>query len=108
MNDSSGVTGGVGVADIALLSLAEGVQYGGGHRRVGRVVQIDHGVPSHSIKSFTTSPAMINPAAAGTKALLPGTCRRCVHLRAVPGGQMQCVLQLMDMSSSGVMGGSLE
>ena len=59
-------------------------------------------------RSLTTSPATIRPTAAAAKALLPGTCRRCVHLRAVPGGQMQCVRQLMDMSSSGVMGGSLE
>ncbi len=61
-----------------------------------------------AVRSFTTSPATISPAVAGTKALLPGTCRRCVHFRAVPGGQMQCVRQLMDRSSSGVMGGSFE
>lgn len=42
-----------------------------------------------SPRSFTTSPAMIRPATDGTKALLPGTCRLCVHFLAVPGGQMQ-------------------
>ena len=51
---------------------------------------------------------MINPAAAGTKALLPGTWRRWVHLRAVSGGQMQWVRQLMVISSMGVSAGSLE
>ena len=30
--------------------------------------------------------------------------RRSVHLRAVPGGQMQFVRQLMDMSSIGRVG----
>lgn len=60
------------------------------------------------IRSFTTSPAMISPTTDGTKALLPGTCRRWVHLRAVPGGQMQWVLQLFAMSSFGAMGFSLE
>ncbi len=40
-------------------------------------------------RSFTTSPPMIRPATEGTKALEPGTERRWVHLRWVPGGQMQ-------------------
>ena len=40
-------------------------------------------------RSFTTSPPMISPATEGTKALEPGTERRWVHLRWVPGGQMQ-------------------
>ena len=43
----------------------------------------------------------------------PGTQRKCtarrtVHLRWVPGGQMQWFLQLMESSSMGVMAGSLE
>ena len=63
---------------------------------------------SARIRSFTTSPARISPTTEGTKALLPGTCRRWVHFRAVPGGQMQCVRQLMDILSKGVIGGSLE
>ena len=48
--------------------------------------------PSSALKptrSFTTSPPMIRPATEGTKALEPGTERRWVHLRWVPGGQMQ-------------------
>ena len=40
-------------------------------------------------RSLTTSPPMIRPATEGTKALDPGTVRRAVHLRWVPGGQMQ-------------------
>ena len=40
-------------------------------------------------KSLTTSPPMMRPATDGTKALEPGTERRMVHLRWVPGGQMQ-------------------
>ena len=40
-------------------------------------------------RSLTTSPPMISPATEGTKALEPGTVRRAVHLRWVPGGQMQ-------------------
>ena len=40
-------------------------------------------------RSLTTSPPMIRPATEGTKALEPGTERRWVHLRWVPGGQMQ-------------------
>jgi hypothetical protein len=40
--------------------------------------------------------------------MLPGTCLRMVHFRFVPGGQMQWVLQLIDSSSIGVIGGSLE
>ncbi len=53
------------------------------------------------VRSFTTSPAMINPATDGTYATLPGMSRRSVHLCAAPGGQMQFVLQLMDISSIG-------
>ena len=41
-------------------------------------------------RTFTTSPPMMRPATDGTKALEPGTERRMVHLRWVPGGQMQC------------------
>ena len=51
---------------------------------------------------------MIRPATAGTNAVLPGTCLRWVHLRAVPGGQMQFWRQLIAISSIGVMAGSLE
>ena len=40
-------------------------------------------------RSLMTSPPMIRPATEGTKALEPGTVRRAVHLRWVPGGQMQ-------------------
>ena len=40
-------------------------------------------------RSLTTSPPMMRPATDGTKALEPGTERRMVHLRWVPGGQMQ-------------------
>ncbi len=40
-------------------------------------------------RSLTTSPPMMRPATEGTKALEPGTERRMVHLRWVPGGQMQ-------------------
>ena len=55
-----------------------------------------------------TSPAIISPTTEGTNELLPGTCLRWVHFRAVPGGQMQCARQLIAMSSIGVSGGSLE
>ncbi len=51
-------------------------------------------------KSFITSPAIINPTTDGTKALLPGTCRLCVHFLAVPGGHMQCALQLIASAST--------
>ena len=60
------------------------------------------------VRSFTTSPAMINPATDGTYATLPGMSRRSVHLCAAPGGQMQFVLQLMDISSIGRFGSSSE
>jgi hypothetical protein len=50
----------------------------------------------------------MRPTTEGTKALLPGTCRRWVHFRAVPGGQMQWARQEMDISSMWVMGYSLE
>ena len=59
-------------------------------------------------RSFTTSPPMMRPTTDGTKAFEPGTERRMVHLRWVPGGQMQWCLQLMESSSMGVMTGSLE
>ena len=51
---------------------------------------------------------MISPMTGGTNAVLPGMSRRTVHLRTVPGGQMQCVLQLSAGSSSVLMGGSVE
>ena len=79
-------------------------------KRQGKRTVVAHCCPYSisPIRSFTTSPAMISPTTDGTKALLPGTCRRWVHLRAVPGGQMQWVLQLFAMSSFGAMGFSLE
>ena len=55
-----------------------------------------------------TGLAISNPATAGTKAVLPGISLRSVHLCCAPGGQMQCVLQLMDISSSGRIGCSSE
>ena len=60
------------------------------------------------IKSLTTSPAIIRPTTDGTNAILPGTCRLCVHFLAVSGGQMQFVLQLIAISSIGVIGFSFE
>lgn len=47
-------------------------------------------LPLKPVMSFMTSPAIINPTTDGTKAVLPGTCLRCVQFLAVPGGQMQC------------------
>ena len=58
-------------------------------------------------RSLTTSPAMISPATEGTNAVEPGISLRTVHFR-VPGGQMQCFRQLMDGSSSGRVGCSVE
>ena len=63
---------------------------------------------SYRHRSFTTSPAMISPATDGTNAVLPGISLLSVHLRAAPGGQIQCVLQLIDISSIGVRAFSLE
>ena len=59
-------------------------------------------------RSFTTSPAMMSPATDGTKAVLPGISRRSVHLCSAPGGQMQWLRQLMDISSMGRVGISSE
>lgn len=42
-----------------------------------------------SVRSRTTSLARMSPAAGGTKAVLPGICRRTVQVRLVPSGQMQ-------------------
>ena len=64
-------------------------------------------MPKSRSKSFITSPAMIKPTTDGTNAVDPGISRRTVHLR-VPGGQMQCVLQLMNGSSRGRVGFSAE
>lgn len=47
---------------------------------------------------------MIRPATEGTNAVDPGMSLRSVHFLAVPGGQMQCCLQLIDMSSNGLTG----
>ena len=58
-------------------------------------------------RSLTTSPAIINPTTEGTKAVEPGISLRTMHFR-VPGGQMQCFRQLMDGSSSGRVGCSVE
>ena len=59
-------------------------------------------------RSLITSPARIRPATDGTNAMLPGMSLRSVHFLAAPGGQMQCVLQLMLISSSGRMDFSSE
>ena len=56
------------------------------------------------VRSFITSPAMIRPTTDGTNAVDPGMSRRSVHLWAAPGGQIQCVLQLIDISSIGRIG----
>ena len=64
--------------------------------------------PQPFARSFTTSPAMISPATDGTKAVLPGISRRSVHLCFAPGGQMQWLRQLMDISSMGLVGISSE
>jgi len=58
-------------------------------------------------RSLTTSPAIINPTTDGTNAVEPGISLRTIHFR-VPGGQMQCCRQLMDGSSSGRVGCSVE
>ena len=55
-----------------------------------------------------TSDAMMRPTTDGTKALEPGMSRRSVHLWAAPGGQMQWARQLMDISSMGLVGCSLD
>ena len=60
------------------------------------------------VRSFTTSPAINSPAMDGTNATLPGISLRSVHLCFVPGGQIQCVRQLIDISSSGLVGFSSE
>ena len=58
-------------------------------------------------RSLITSPAIISPTTDGTKAVEPGISLRTVHFR-VPGGQMQCFRQLMEGSSSGWVGCSVE
>ena len=63
---------------------------------------------SYRHRSFTTSPAMISPATDGTNATLPGISRRSVHLCSAPGGQIQFVLQLIAISSLGLVGCSSE
>ena len=64
---------GIGIADVVLLCVQKGLQHGGVRRGVGRVIQINHGLPPMAVRSFTTSPAIISPTTEGTKALLPGT-----------------------------------
>ena len=50
----------------------------------------------------------INPTTDGTNATLPGISLRSVHLCFAPGGQIQFVRQLIDISSSGLVGCSSE
>ena len=50
----------------------------------------------------------MSPTVEGTKALLPGISLLAVHFLLVPGGQTQCVRQLIDKSSIGRIGFSLE
>lgn len=61
-----------------------------------------------AVRSFTISPAMISPATDGTNAVDPGMSLRSVHFLAVPGGHIQCCLQLIDISSNGRIGFSFE
>ena len=51
---------------------------------------------------------MISPMTDGVKAVLPGIALRSVHFLCTPGGQTQCALQLIDISSIGVRAFSLE
>ena len=60
------------------------------------------------VRSFMTSPAIISPTTDGTNAVEPGISLLSVHFRWAPGGQMQFVLQLIDMSSMGLVGSSFE
>ena len=55
-----------------------------------------------------TSPAIMSPTTDGTNAVEPGISLLSVHFRWAPGGQMQFVLQLIDMSSMGRVGSSFE
>lgn len=59
-------------------------------------------------RSFTTSPAIISPTTDGTNATLPGISLLSVHLCFAPGGQIQWFLQLIAMSSIGLVGFSSE
>lgn len=59
-------------------------------------------------RSFTTSPAIISPTTDGTNATLPGISLLSVHLCSAPGGQIQWFLQLIAMSSIGLVGFSSE
>lgn len=51
---------------------------------------------------------MISPTTDGTNATLPGIARRSVHLCFAPGGQIQFERQLIAISSTGLIGSSLE
>ena len=53
------------------------------------------------MRSLTTSEARINPATGGTNDTLPGTARRALQVRTVPGGQTQLLLQLSSSVSEG-------
>lgn len=50
----------------------------------------------------------MRPTVEGTKALLPGISLLIEHLGFVPGGHIQCVRQLIDKSSRGLIDFSSE
>ncbi len=62
----------------------------------------------HFTRSLMTSPAIISPTTEGTKAVEPGISLLSVHFLTVPGGHTQCCLQLMDISSCGLIAFSRE
>ena len=93
---------------MAPLRIQKSLQHRWVRRRVRGIIQVDHGCALSCVRSLTTSAAMMSPAAEGTKAVEPGMSLRWVHFRTVPGGQTQCCLQLMDISSRGRIGVSRE